>query len=1118
MSTTTDSRPAPSPEAAEQAALREAKAALRPKDRRVWPWVLASQAAVLVAGYLGMPWFTTHLQFDPAALAAEENAVLERAREYRAQEEAERAQREIRQEHLDPLKLQEREARRKEVVTQVWELEAIAERVREKRNEHLTRLMEAPSEPAPAEAQTRMAKALAAFKEASNAVRENQRIEEREPYAQAADALLVQAEDARGKANSPPGLEPRDREAVSENLGDVAAALAALRETNHETWTHDLAAELDEAQDTVNLLRNLPTQLRQARQHQQTATSRLRQQRNRYLDDIKREVDRFQHNHRGLLAQKNQSPGVTRLADAIDALRQTSLGQKADGQWNPAALQETMATFTTAVEASKNRIRDVQALGDPRETQGLTGILHNHQRQADGLRNQWEQLRNRQTDETRRHNGAIESARSSVRTQWTKTAGSIDAAERTSLGPAVGKLLDGAAARTGSTDTSPPPPADAFKAEADRVAAAAVQAAAEDPSAKREAEGLRKGLGSLSHEIARQTQTAQRHADDRAGLLNRIRNEWRNAAKQATDKAERAAPALGAPQREPEEPTAAELNQVRTGLQKVDAQNRQRLTASGLTPDNVTGALQTRSQDLSELRQKLTRLNQTQKKLQQGIARDESTRLDRNLAHLARSIGLKQAEVQRQQTRQQDDLRRRIESLQPVLDRLQPATAKAAELDSAEARAVATALALVPTDAATLMNDASAAAAFTDQTSQAQEKASAWLDRASGRAPLHQQQMAAAQQRLHELSATMTEAGLSRQNAAAAAALLALPPPDPSAFDLSTLNSTVRAAEALHDSIASDFQTLRAADIAARTDQSFEHLRRAVESGLTQASAMDVPSANEEIHTVGDLNAYRAAMDQAVAQTEHLTQNARTMQRQALDEDDPALARALQQARAAAQGQAARSRARVHIGPDPRGDDSSSYSDTWHEMTFEKTPVRTQRLDVERIKAEALPGRRFTNDSPRRGWLYVDTWYVIGPWENHGEIDWRQVHPPEFEVDLAKSYPGGKDGRQLHWQFTQHPTIRCDVPDEQVNSTYYAWTEIYFDEPREMLVAIASNDAGKLWINDTVIWQDDGLSIWNMDEGFRRVRFKQGFSKVLMRIENGPRFCQYSLLLCPPDV
>ncbi|MDA3963822.1 MAG: hypothetical protein PF961_23785 [Planctomycetota bacterium] len=31
-----------------------------------------------------------------------------------------------------------------------------------------------------------------------------------------------------------------------------------------------------------------------------------------------------------------------------------------------------------------------------------------------------------------------------------------------------------------------------------------------------------------------------------------------------------------------------------------------------------------------------------------------------------------------------------------------------------------------------------------------------------------------------------------------------------------------------------------------------------------------------------------------------------------------------------------------------------------------------------------------------------------------------------------------------------------------------------------MLLAIASDDAAKVWINDTLAWQDTGLSAWRL--------------------------------------
>jgi len=84
-------------------------------------------------------------------------------------------------------------------------------------------------------------------------------------------------------------------------------------------------------------------------------------------------------------------------------------------------------------------------------------------------------------------------------------------------------------------------------------------------------------------------------------------------------------------------------------------------------------------------------------------------------------------------------------------------------------------------------------------------------------------------------------------------------------------------------------------------------------------------------------------------------------------------------------------------------------------------------------------------------------------------------------------------------------------------STHYGYTEVHFEEDSGMIVAVASDDAAKVWINDTVVWQDRGFSPWRIDEGFRRVHFHRGFNTILLRIENGPITCTFSLLLCPPD-
>jgi hypothetical protein len=184
--------------------------------------------------------------------------------------------------------------------------------------------------------------------------------------------------------------------------------------------------------------------------------------------------------------------------------------------------------------------------------------------------------------------------------------------------------------------------------------------------------------------------------------------------------------------------------------------------------------------------------------------------------------------------------------------------------------------------------------------------------------------------------------------------------------------------------------------------------------------------------------------------------------------------------------------------------------------------ARMRPLRPHEIVPQLLPGRKFTRSSDRRGWLYIDTWYVIGPFQKpEGDrLSYDTRFPPETRVDLDGQYPGKIDpqsGRPvaLRWRFFQSNTLRITPPDEIDGSVYYAYTEVWFEEDEEVLVAVASDDAAKVWVNDLVVWEDAGLSPWRLDEGFRKVLFRRGYNSVLVRIENGPVVCQFSLLLCP---
>lgn len=1110
MKTTTDNESKVAASEVE-AALQKAHQAMEPRQRRIWPWVIAAQLTVLVLGYFSAPYLTTRLVFDQEAMEAEEALIAERARAYREEERAARERLEIHEEHAAPLKRQEREKRRQEVLAHVYELEEIAKRLREERDARLGDLLEtSPDETENFE--TKLEESLRKFSEATDTVESNELITKRHAFDEAARELIDNARKSREKANSPTGLNPQDRERLSEQLASTEASLLELQDNNRDVWSGEESGELNKAQAMANLLKSLPRQINHARRQVQSADSRLTQQRKRYHDEIKREVDRFTRSHQGLLAHKSSSPKVESLARALENLKDESGQQKEANEWKQAEYEDSYRKVKAAANEAKQHIEEVRNLGKQRETLALGGLLNNQLRQADTQKNGWEQLERKQTGEAKKNNQSLSDAIDKVARQWEKTKKHLPDESRKARDQEMKDLLK--EARNQTQPAAAPPGGNSVKehgAKSAKLANSIKEEIKEDQQGEQESGRLQQALQALTTEAGKHAETLKKHEAEKNALAKRIEADLRKARNDLKDRASKAAPALVNEKAKP-----ASLKELADDLAGLKKQAEELSEAARTKKEDLGKLLAARSKALSEASKAARELHRTQTTRQNGITRDEAKKLERSLTSLEKSLGLRHSELLKQAAATNKNIDREKENLQKSLDAARSAAATAAELKSPEAKKVAATVNGLPEKADEILKATADDESVTTQVSRAEKQTKDWLQRAKGEAPVRQVQMAETSQTLRELSEAMNEAGLTRGNSNAAATLLDEGPLELPEIDPASLEEAVAAAEELHERIEEDFQTARAADIAARTGQSFEQLQRLANSLEQKQKEIAVPEADPEVETVGDLREYRKAMDKAVLETESLAQNARTLQRQVLGEGDSALAQALKQGRASGSAQGDGISSHLNIGVDPRR--RRKGSNTWHQMTFEDIHIPTGRLQIDKIKAEALPGRRFTGESTRRGWFYVDTWYVIGPWENFGKVNWSNVHPPELEIDLASAYSDGKGGRELRWQFTQHPAIRCDVPDETTNSSYYAYTELYFDQPREMLVVMASNDSGKLWIDDQVVWQDNGMSSWNLDEAFRRVRFKKGFSKILMRVENGPQNCQFSLLLCHPDL
>lgn len=162
----------------------------------------------------------------------------------------------------------------------------------------------------------------------------------------------------------------------------------------------------------------------------------------------------------------------------------------------------------------------------------------------------------------------------------------------------------------------------------------------------------------------------------------------------------------------------------------------------------------------------------------------------------------------------------------------------------------------------------------------------------------------------------------------------------------------------------------------------------------------------------------------------------------------------------------------------------------------------------------SVPGRKILSGDYGFGskWMFVDSWWVIGPFPNPARRNIEMRFPPESVVDLDATYP--IEGGVLRWRFVQNSEAKVRPPDERSYSIYYAYTELWFDEERDLWIAMGSDDFSKIWINDMQVWAS-GMQhkAWKPNEGYRKVHFKKGLNRVLMRVENGQHVCNFSLML-----
>lgn len=163
-------------------------------------------------------------------------------------------------------------------------------------------------------------------------------------------------------------------------------------------------------------------------------------------------------------------------------------------------------------------------------------------------------------------------------------------------------------------------------------------------------------------------------------------------------------------------------------------------------------------------------------------------------------------------------------------------------------------------------------------------------------------------------------------------------------------------------------------------------------------------------------------------------------------------------------------------------------------------------------KLPFTPARKFIAGHGGEAWAAVTSWYLLGPFPNPARANIHRGFPPESVIDLDAVYPGMNG--PIRWEFVQSPNAYVSPRNWVEYGIWYAYTELEFDQPRDLWIAVGSDDRSDLWINGTRVWSSsDSLKAWRIGEGLRKVHFQKGRNRVLYRIENGWGGLGFSMLI-----
>jgi len=445
--------------------------------------------------------------------------------------------------------------------------------------------------------------------------------------------------------------------------------------------------------------------------------------------------------------------------------------------------------------------------------------------------------------------------------------------------------------------------------------------------------------------------------------------------------------------------------------------------------------------------------------------------------------------------------------------------------------------------AAAASNGSKRAQRDAERAEQKARRAEEGARKAAEQARTAREQARSSQQEARRLQAAARDAQAAARNAAAAAvqaqgqvaqstadtppADAAKPRPDLASMDLADLYKTAADAEGR---VAQTYKHVRATDLSMVAGMPLAQAMQSTQVAQPARPQLDAGLLRSSIRTGGALQAHKKEMEKAIQEIGSMASLGRRMLETArglvtagedgfavsLDQVHARAEQYQQMAHLAAEDAGARAKdlssamkaaaatgtTGTGTGPDTQGGHGDGKGG----------PSGPPGISPRYVKA--LPGRKILSRGTGADWMLIDSWYCIGPFPNPMRRYMDSKLAPETVVDLDGAYRGKAD-KWVRWEFMQSVTMPCVPLHAETYAIYYAYTEVYSDRPRDLWIAIGSDDKSKVWVEGHEVWVSGSqLKGWRVDEGFRKVHFRKGYNRILLRLENGHGGTAFSVCIC----